>query len=118
MGRQALGSDDALAGRDGTRDKIVGDRTLLQKGLAHVVRHSERLAAHERELVELKDREERAEALKELDGNLRRLRAHVIKDLVEPLQEEANKILATMDPRKTFQFYFERGNAATLDLGF
>ncbi|MDK1102519.1 MAG: AAA family ATPase [Actinomycetota bacterium] len=115
---EALGSDDVLAGLYETRATLVGDQLLLQKGLEGVVRHSERLAAHERELAELKDREQRADALKELDGNLRRLRAHVIKELVEPLQEEANKILATMDPQKTFRFIFERGNASTLELCF
>ncbi len=114
----ALGSDDALAGLYETRDKLVGERDVLQERLEDVVRHSERLAAHKRELDELEDREQRAEALKELDGNLRRLRSHVIQEMIAPLQEEAETILATMDPGKKFRFIFERGNASTLELCF
>ena len=115
---EALGSDDALSGLYGQRDTLVGDRTLVQKRIEAVVRHSERVAAHEREEGELKHRTKRATWLKELDGNLRRLRGHVIQAMIEPLQEEAETILATMDPRKTFRFIFERGNAATLELCF
>jgi DNA repair exonuclease SbcCD ATPase subunit len=83
-----------------------------------VVRHSERVAAHEREVGVLEARTARAKALKELDGNLRRLRGHVIQEVIAPLQTEAETILATMDPGKKFRFIFERGNASTLELCF
>ena len=115
---KALGSDDALAGLYEERDEAVAARTALRGRLEAVVRHSERVAAHDREEGVFEARVNRAGALKELDGNLRRLRAHVIQAIVEPLEKEAEKILATMDPAKRFRFYFERGNAATLELGF
>ena len=115
---EALGSDDALAGLYEQRGALGESRDELQGRLEDVVRHSERVAAHEREEGELETRTTRATALKELDGNLRRLRGHVIQEMIAPLQEEADKILATMDPRKSFRFIFERGNASTLELSF
>lgn len=115
---EALGSDDALSGLYEERDEAVAARTELRSRIEAVVRHSERVAAHEREGGVLEARTARATALKELDGNLRRLRGHVIQEMIEPLQLEAETILATMDPQKLFRFYFERGNAATFELGF
>lgn len=115
---EALGSDDALAKLYEEREALVDTHRALLSRVELIVRYSERLAALEREQGELEERTVRATALKELDGNLRRLRGHVIQALIEPLEKEAQEILHTMDPAKHFRFYFERGNAATLDLGF
>ena len=114
----ALGSDDALEGLYRERDEAEQARGVLQTRLALVARYAERLEAHDREAKVLEEREERSTALKELDGNLRRLRGHVIEKMIEPLQEEAATILASMDPKKSFRFIFERGNASTLELCF
>lgn len=115
---EALGSDDALSGLYEERDEAVAARTALRSRLEAVVRHSERVALHGREEGILEARTARATALKELDGNLRRLRGHVIQEMIAPLQLEAETILATMDPGKKFRFIFERGNASTLELCF
>ena len=115
---EALGADDALGKLYEERDASQAASQALLGRLDAVVRYSERVAGHEREEGVLADRVERATALKELDGNLRRLRGHVIQAIVGPLEWEADMILRAMDPEKTFRFYFERGNAATLDLGF
>ncbi len=115
---EALGSDDVLAGLYEERDRGEDARTEHRRRVEELTRYSERVDAHAREEGVLEARVGRAAALKELDGNLRRLRAHVIEKMVAPLEGEAQEILYAMDPEKTFRFYFERGNAATLELGF
>lgn len=67
---------------------------------------------------ELEQRTVRAEALKRLHAALLKLRAHLIEQLVLPVQERASEILASIDPAKTFRFVFEREGKSDFDFGF
>ncbi len=108
----------ALEGLYGDRDTIDEAIGKLQEDLDAGVRYVTTLEGLERERGVLDEKLEKATALKELDGNLRRLRGHVIELMIGPLQEEANEVLHAMDPGKTFRFIFERENKAILDFGF
>ncbi len=109
---------NVLAVLYGDRDTIDEAIAKLQEDLDAGVRYTTTLEGIERERGVLDEKLEKATALKELDGNLRRLRGHVIELMIGPLQEEANEVLHAMDPGKTFRFIFERENKAILDFGF
>lgn len=70
------------------------------------------------ELHKLEQATARADALKGLLGSLQKLRAHVIEQLVGPVEATANEILSAIDPAKTFKFLFEREGRDTFDFGF
>ncbi len=115
---QDIAADDEQAG-------LYTDREAGELEVTRLNRLRETLAAYEAvEEALVAERESlealttKAAALKELVGNLRRLRAHVIKRMIEPLHEEANQILRAIDPAKGFRFVFERENKGIMDFGF
>lgn len=71
-----------------------------------------------RERAKYERLERRAESLKALHGDLQKLRAHVIEQMVGPVASTANELLQTIDPAKTFRFVFEREGRAEFDFGF
>lgn len=60
----------------------------------------------------------KADALKALKTAQEKLRAHVIEQLVQPVQQAANELLQAIDPAKEFRFLFERENRSDFDFGF
>lgn len=61
---------------------------------------------------------QRVERLKLLQAAQKKLRAHVIEQLVQPVEVAANTLLQTVDPKKQFKFLFEREESLTFDFGF
>ncbi|MDH5279550.1 MAG: AAA family ATPase [Thermoleophilia bacterium] len=115
----ALGGDDVLAGLYQVRGDAEAALRELQGDRERRVRYEAEQEAHAREVRELEALTAKASALKELDGNLRRLRAHVIQRMIEPLHEAADGILRSIDPHKRWRFVFEReGDRPTMDFGF
>lgn len=114
----ALGDDAALKALYTERDEAEAELRELKARREQIVRHETRVESRDREQAHLGRLQEKAEALKELVGNLRRLRAHVIQKMIEPLQEQADQVLRAMDPQKAFRFVFERENRAIMDFGF
>ena len=108
------GAADLYPQRDEAELEIKGLQASLQE--VAVYAQQEQLVKDEAESLQVHT--EKVKALKELDGNLRRLRAHVIQRMIEPLHQEADQILRSMDPHKRFRFVFERENRATMDFGF
>jgi len=75
-------------------------------------------ARADRERHELAKRTAKSEALGTLKQNQQKLRAHVIEQLVGPVESRANELLYAIDPAKTFRFIFEREGRDTFDFGF
>ena len=113
-----LQEEDGAADLYPKREEAEGQIKALEERVQEVALYAqqEQLVKHEAKALELHT--EKVEALKELDGNLKRLRAHVIQRMIEPLHQEADQILRSMDPHKRFRFIFERENRATMDFGF
>lgn len=116
--RETLKSDDGARELYDARDAAESERAALRAREAARIRHDTTVESHEREKRRLETMAAKAEALKELDGNLLRLRGHVIAEMVGPLEAEAVALLARMDPAKTFRFVHEREGRAILDFGF
>jgi exonuclease SbcC len=73
-------------------------------------------ADKERGVLEL--RTKKAESLKALRDAQQKLRAHVIEQLVGPVEQTAQQVLREIDEAKTFRFVFEREGRDTFDFGF
>ena len=111
--------DDAtLSGLYEERDEAERARRSLLSAKEAAAAYAATEAAHRSEVERCGTLQAKAVALKELAGNLRRLRAHVIEKMIEPLVADADEILRAMDPAKTFRVIFERENRATMDFGF
>ena len=113
-----LGSDDAIKALYEERDTVEEASKALMKLRDAGVRYTTTVAARDREEKQLENLTQRAVDLKELDGNLRRLRAHVIQRMIEPLHQHADRLLRSIDPHKGFRFVFERENRGVMDFGF
>lgn len=115
----ALQEDDALTGLYRERDAAEAALRELTVAREQRVKYETLQEAHKRESEVLERREAEARELKELDGNLARLRAHVIQRMIDPLCQEADQILRSIDPAKSFRFIFEREpDRPTMDFGF
>lgn len=110
--------DDGLDELYRERDELEASVATLQEQLEAVKVHAAKLEAHKVEEAELERLALRRGELQELDGNLRRLRAFVIRTMITPLWREANVILQAIDPSKRFVVHFERENRAIMDFGF
>ncbi len=113
-----LQEDDGGAELYPQREEAEAQIERLQATVQEAALYAQRQQAVKDEAAELEVHTEKVDALKELDGNLKRLRAHVIQRMIEPLHQEADQILRSMDPHKRFRFVFERENRATMDFGF
>lgn len=115
---KGIDANDGGAALYEERDTAEGDVRQLQTGLSAMAAYRSKQGAIRTEKDFLEEKEKKEEALKELDGNLRRLRSHVIQRMIEPLHQEADQILRAIDPHKKWRFIFERENRGTMDFGF
>ncbi len=115
---KALGEDDGGAALYSERDEAVAGVGRMQATLRDIALYAQRAQGTKDEAKALELQTGKVDALKMLDANLIRLRAHVIQRMIEPLHQEADQILRSMDPHKRFRFVFERENRATMDFGF
>ena len=104
---------------------LLKDRAQEEQHLRDLRRDAQTLTAYQtaeaqvgQERRLLKSVEEKTGTLKGMYGNLQRLRAHTIQRMIEPVHQEADQILRSMDPHKRWRFIFERENAAIMDFGF
>ncbi len=111
-------STEALEAAYAERDELAAAIAALNVDLRAAQKHGDRLERQREEEEEHERLRARAVTLKELDGNLRRLRGHVIQTMIAPLEYEARAILSAIDPAKTFVFRFERENRSIMDFGF
>ncbi len=72
----------------------------------------------DRERNKLLTLQAKADQLKALKTAQEKLRAHVIVQLVQPVEQAANDLLQAIDPAKEFRFLFERENRSEFDFGF
>ena len=108
-----------LVDRLSTRATQLRDRQVQLQGAERLAGKAEaerERADHERH--ELERRTAKAESLKRLRDAQMKLRAHVIQQLVGPVEATANEVLRAIDEQKTFRFLFEREGKETFDFGF
>lgn len=98
----------------GVRDRIRAlQEAQRAAGKAEAIR--ERADAERKQLELLTAKRE---ALYALLNAQQRLRAHVIQQLVGPVESTAAELLGAIDERKRFRFVFEREGKDTFDFGF
>lgn len=109
---------ERLAARQ-TEARVLRDRIREQQELLRAVGRSqadrERADRERKKLALLEDKSSR---LGTLLSSLLKLRAHVLQEMVAPVEQHAQEILQAIDPAKRFAFVFEREGKDHLDFGF